>query len=92
MAFSCNYGSIALVGSENVSNNCTGPHFQILLMQLICVCTGSQVREGAKRKAFARDLNFGGSCVPKQLPLKTSPITGVLQVVRRIKRGKAGGQ
>ena len=33
---------------------------------------------GAKRKVFAWDPIFGGSCVSKSLPLKDSPITKVL--------------
>ena len=35
---------------------------------------------------------IGGSCVQKSLPLKTSPITRVLQVARRIKREKTEAQ
>ena len=45
---------------------------------------------GAKRKAFARDPIFGGSCVPRSLPGTDSPITRVIQVARRIKEQKLG--
>ena len=41
------------------------------------------LREGAKRKAFARDPIFGDSCIPKSLPLKENSITRVLPVARR---------
>ena len=50
------------------------------------------LREGAKRKVSAKDPIFGGSCVPKPLPLKDSNITGVSQAARKIKRAKIGGQ
>ena len=43
---------------------------------------------GSSRKIFATDPVFGGSCVPKSLPLKDSPITGMLQVARWIKTEK----
>ena len=49
---------------------------------------GIPLREGAKRKVFARDPIFGGSCVPKPLLLKDSNITGMPQVARKIKRAK----
>ena len=38
------------------------------------------ILRGAKIKVFARDPIFGGSCVPKPLPLKDSIITGVPQL------------
>ena len=44
------------------------------------------LREGAKGKVFARDPIFGGSCVPKPLPLKDNNTTGVPQAARKIKR------
>ena len=57
------------------------------------------IREGAKRKVLVKDPIFGGRCVPKSQPvdgspitIDGSPITRVLQVVRRIKRAKTGGQ
>ena len=50
------------------------------------------IREGAKRNVFARDPIFGGSCVPKPLPLKDSNTTGVPQAARKIKRAKIRGQ
>ena len=34
-----------------------------------------KIRERLKRKVFARDQIFGGSCVPKLLPLKDSHAT-----------------
>ena len=43
------------------------------------------IREGATRKVFAKDPVFGGSWVPKLLPLEDSPITRVLQVAQTIK-------
>ena len=39
---------------------------------------------------FSRDPIFGGSCVRKPLPLKTSNTTGVPQAARKIKRAKTG--
>ena len=69
---------------------CTMDHFRYhYLWSGIQVCL---VKEVAKRKIFARDPTFGPSCVPKSLPLKDSPITRVLQVARRIKIAKTGGQ
>ena len=58
------------------------------------ICCGRKKlheREG-KRKDFAWNPIFGGSCIPKPLPLKESPITMVLQVAQRIKRTQTGGQ
>ena len=50
------------------------------------------LREGAKKKISTRDPVFGGSCVPKPLPIKDSNFTGVRQAARKIKRAKIGGQ
>ena len=49
------------------------------------------IREGAKRKVFARDPIFGGSCIPKPLALEDSNIAGVPQAARKIKKAKIGG-
>ena len=43
------------------------------------------IREGVKRKVSAREPIFGGSCVPKPLPLEDGNITGVPQAARKIK-------
>ena len=51
-----------------------------------------RIKEGAKRKVFARDPIFGGSCVPKPLPLKDSNFIEVSQAARKIKRAEIGGQ
>ena len=51
----------------------------------------SNFRDGAKRKVFVRNPIFGGSCVPKPLPLKDSYITGVPQAAWKIIRAKIGG-
>ena len=60
---------------------------------LLCsiLCRRLAFTEGAKRKDSARDPIFGGSCVPKSLPLEHSPINRVLQVGHRIKRAKTTG-
>ena len=47
---------------------------------------------GGKRKVFAKDPIFGGSCIQKPLPLKDCNITGVPQAARKIKRAKIEGQ
>ena len=46
---------------------------------------------GDRRKTFARNPVFGGSCIMKSLHLKDSPINRVLQVVQRIKSAKTEG-
>ena len=53
---------------------------------------GLVLRVGVNRKVFEREPVFGGSCVPKPLPLKDSNTTGAPQVARMIKRAKIGGQ
>ena len=50
------------------------------------------IREGSERKVSARDPIFGGSGVPKPLPLEDSNITGVSQAARKIKSTKIGRQ
>ena len=55
-----------------------------------CSARLSKLREGGKRKVFARDPSFGCNCVPKPLDLKYSPITAVLQVAQRIQKRKLG--
>ena len=41
----------------------------ILVPPIVDVLLVFSIKEGAKRKVFARDPIFGGSCVPKPLPL-----------------------
>ena len=50
------------------------------------------LEKGAKRKVYARDPIFGGSCVLKPLPVGDSNTTGVPQTARKIKGAKIGGQ
>ena len=45
-----------------------------------------------QKKGFATDSDFGGSCVPKPLPLEDSNTTGVPQAARKTKRTKIEGQ
>ena len=58
------------------------------VIKSIIIC--HSLSEEAKRKVFARDPVFGGSCVPKPLPLMVSNITGMPQASRNIKRAKVG--
>ena len=47
-------------------------------------------QEGSQKKVFPRDPIFGGSCIPKPLPLKGSNITGLPQAARKIEKRKLG--
>ena len=47
---------------------------------------------GGQKKGSTRDPIFGGSCVPKPLPLEDSNITGVPEAARKIKRTKIRGR
>ena len=50
----------------------------------------SHIMDVAKGKLFGRDSIFGGSCVPKLLPLKNSNTTEVPHAARKKKSKKWG--
>ena len=58
---------------------------------LFCILSYFTIREGAKRKFFfIVNTIFCGSCIPKSLLLKDSPMNKVLQVAQRLERTKTG--
>ena len=62
------------------------------LYNLTFKCNGPLNLGKGPKKVSTRDPIFGGSCVPKPLPLKDSNFTGVPQATQRIERAKIGGQ